>query len=280
MTATFAAAPPPLHHLSGADAAWADALVRLVNGIPLFGVEKSVKLGPGELLRDRFLLGLKPEAWPRVQLEQLRDALAMPAHSYASMRADLNRANFLGLAYESGPEQRIFKTYVEFPVPARRLPGPTPGSVAAHLIYHGYKWDPDRAAETALTRYWWAPELTLPEIAHNITRHQAAIGRAEVRGAVEAIVALAAQRCDARRFQYIEAREGENPRVSYDLNIYPAQLTLADAAAPLHAAARALAVDEAALANLLAEAGDRLLGHVSAGTDRRGRDFLTLYYEY
>ncbi|MDB5804276.1 MAG: tryptophan halogenase [Betaproteobacteria bacterium] len=268
-----------MHQLKGDDASWANALLRLVAGLPLYGVEKSFKLGPAELLRDRFLLGLKPDAYARLDLDALRTALAMPERSFASMAADLKRANFLGLAYESGAKQRVFKAYVEFPVPARRQPGPTPGSVAAHMIYHGYKWDPDRGEDAALTQYWWAPQLTLAEIGACIARHQADIKRAEVRATVQQIIARCARDCDARQFQYIEAREGMGSRVSYDLNVYPAALPLAEIAGPLKNAALALAVDPLALEALLAQSAGRTLGHVSAGTDRHGQDFLTIYHE-
>jgi len=272
--------PRPLHRLTGADGKWADALLRLVADIPLYGVEKSFKLGPGEMLRDRFLVGLKPAQWPRLRVDEIRTALAMPEGSYTQMAADLKRANFLGLAYESGPRQRVFKAYVEFPVPAQRLAGPKPGTVAAHMIYHGYKWDPDHGQDAALTQYWWAPELTLAEIQGCIAGHQTAITRPAVRAAVEDIVAHCARHCDARKFQYIEAREGAGSRVSYDLNIYAAALPVGAVAGMLRAAGQALTVDSAALDALLAEIADRPLGHVSAGTDRHGQDFLTLYYEH
>ena len=268
-----------MHHLKGDDAKWADALLRLVAGVPLYGVEKSFKLGPGELLRDRFLVGLKPAEYAKLNLDGLRAALAMPERSFASMAADLKRANFLGLAYEPGSRQRVFKAYVEFPVPARRLAGPTPGTVAAHMIYHGYKWDPDRGEDAALTRYWWAPELDLAEIGACIARQQANITRPEIRATVEQIVARCARDCDARKFQYIEAREGAGSRASYDLNVYAAALPVAEVAGLLRGAARALAVDPAALETLLAQCADCTLGHVSAGTDRHGQDFLTIYHE-
>ena len=269
----------PVHHLQGEDAKWANALLRLVAGLPLYGVEKSFKLGPGELLRDRFLVGLQPAGYAKLNLGALRASLAMPERSFAGMAADLKRANFLGLAYESGARQRVFKAYVEFPVPARRLAGPTPGTVAAHLIYHGYKWDPDRGEDAALTEYWWAPELELAEIRACIAGHQANIRRAELRAAVEQIVARCARDCDARQFQYIEAREGAGSRVSYDLNVYAAALPVEAVAGQLRGAARALAIDAAALQALLTQCAGRTLGHVSAGTDRHGQDFLTIYHE-
>ncbi|HEY4372174.1 MAG TPA: hypothetical protein VGN52_09635 [Burkholderiales bacterium] len=283
----MSAAPEPsgstelhlLHRLREGDAGWANALLRLVQDVPLYGAEKSFKLSPGELLSDRFLIGLAPKVWPQLRFEELRAALAMPPASFAAMMADLKRANFLGLAYEGSAAQRVFKAYVEFPVPAQRLPGPAPGSVAAHLIYHGYKWDPDRGEDAALTRYWWAPELTADEIRHCLARHQAGIGHAAVRAAAQGMVEHCMRHGDARRFQYIEAREGAGSRVSYDLNVYAAQRPLGEVADLVRDAARALGVDTAALDTLLAESAGRMLGHVSAGTDRRGRDFLTVYYE-
>ncbi len=269
-----------IHTLGGQGAGWANALLGLVAGIELYGVEKSFKMGPGQVLAERFLVGLKPPAWPKLRLDHMCSHLGMPERTFALLAADLKRANFLGLAFEEGSSRRLFKAYVEFPVPTRRLPGPTPGTVAAHLIYHGYKWDPDLGEDAALTRYWWSPGLTLDEIGVCLARHEQALALPEVRLVPKTLLERCAGRTDAANLHYIEAREDGKSRVSFDLNLYAATLSVADAGDLVRSAGRAFAIEPAIIEALLARVSDRILGHVSAGIDRDGSDFVTLYYEH
>jgi hypothetical protein len=269
----------PLHALQGQSAAWANALLGMVAGLELYGVEKSFKMGPGQLLCERFLVGLQPPAWPKLGLDHMCSRLAMPERTFGLLAADLKRANFLGLAFEEARGRRLFKAYVEFPVPAQRLPGPVPGSVAAHLIYHGYKWDPDRGVDAALTRYWWSPGLSFTEISVCLARHEQAQTPGAIRSVPRALLARCGGRAGAADLKYLEAREDGGSRISFDLNLYAAMLRMEDVADIVRPAGLAFDIDPGLLDRFLASVSDRILGHVSAGIDRDGSDFVTLYYE-
>lgn len=269
-----------LHSLVGQGARWANTLLGSVAGIELFGVEKSFKMGPGQLLSERFLVGLQPPVWPKLNLDQLLLRLGMPKRTCSLLMSELGRANFLGVAFEEGVERRLFKAYVEFPVPTRRLPGTVPGTVATHTIYHGYKWDPDRGEDAALTRYSWSPGLTADEINVSLSRHLEALSRPEIRAVPTALLSRSAKRADATKFQYLEAREDGKSRVSFDLNLYAAEMRMAEVTDIVQSAGNALAIDPDLLDPFLGRISDRILGHVSAGIDRDGSDFVTLYYEH
>lgn len=204
----------------------------------------------------------------------------MPTRTQAMLAGDLPRANFLGLAFEEGVGRRLFKAYVEFPVPTRRLPGPKTDTVRSHTIYHGYKWDPDRGEDAALTRYWWTPGLTSSEIEACLSRHLEALSRPEIRATPKALLARCSQRAEATRFQYLEAREDGKSRSSFDLNLYAAEMSLGSVADIVRPAGHAFGIAPGLLDAFLAGVSDRVLGHVSAGIDRDGTDFLTLYYEH
>ena len=74
----------------------------------------------------------------------------------------------------------------------------------------------------------------------------------------------------------LEVAEPPSPRLSLDLNLYDAGLTLADAAAELLALHRAL--DAPGGQALLDAHGAEPLGHVAAGRSRAGAPFATIYF--
>jgi hypothetical protein len=269
-----------LHTLDGQGAAWADALVGMVTGIELHAIERSFKMSAGQLLCERFLVGLRPPAWPKLRLDHLCSHLAMPERSFALLAADLERANLLGLAFEESRGRRRFKAYAEFPVPARRQPGPVPGTAAAHLICHGYKWDPDRGVDAALTRYWYAPGLSFEEISTCLAQHEQARAPAAIRTAPQALLARCRGRATAADLMYVEAREDGGSRVSFDLNFYAATLRMEDVADIVRPTGQAFAIEAGLLDRFLGSISDRVVGHISAGIDRDGSDFLTLYYQH
>jgi len=96
---------------------------------------------------------------------------------------------------------------------------------------------------------------------------------------IDALVRLAAQRGPAAAFKYIEASEGGNPRRSFDLNLYSANLRLREVFPIVAGLGLHYRIAPAILAQRVAAAGEGIFGHISAGLDRQGRDFFSLYYE-
>jgi len=158
--------------------------------------------------------------------------------------------------------------------------GALPGSVLSHIIYHGYKWDPDRGEDAAVTRYWWTPGLTAEEIDGSLSRHLVNLSRAEVAAVPKALLRLCCQRTQGTAIQYLEAREDGSTRSSFDLNLYAAEIRLGMVGDLVHRTGRSFGIESQTLDTLLKGVSDRTLGHVSAGVDRDGGDFLTLYYEH
>ncbi|MEX0642051.1 MAG: hypothetical protein WD468_05090 [Pirellulales bacterium] len=81
------------------------------------------------------------------------------------------------------------------------------------------------------------------------------------------------------QFIYLEVEEEGTLRRSFDLNIYAAGLRVAQVADVLEQAALEYGLSAVELERLLALIGGLRLGHIAGGTDRRGDDFLTIYYE-
>jgi hypothetical protein len=76
----------------------------------------------------------------------------------------------------------------------------------------------------------------------------------------------------------MEVAEPDNPRRSYDINVYRAELHLGDIADLVGSVAADFAVPRPQVRALLERDGARDLGHLSGGRGRDGSEFVTIYY--
>jgi hypothetical protein len=93
-----------------------------------------------------------------------------------------------------------------------------------------------------------------------------------------AILELAAARTEARKLQFLEVREQGNSRLSFDLNLYDAGLTLRDAQAPLAQLRQHFEVRAGQFQALYDQLSGKRLGHIAGGVHRGGEAFATIYY--
>jgi hypothetical protein len=77
---------------------------------------------------------------------------------------------------------------------------------------------------------------------------------------------------------YVEVEEEGNPRVSFDLNLYWANLLLGELYPYLLMMCRHFGIPEEDFHRHYEPVKTQIFGHLSGGTDRHGRDFLTVYY--
>ena len=78
---------------------------------------------------------------------------------------------------------------------------------------------------------------------------------------------------------YLEVGEEGTARRSYDINLYKANLTLAEIEPVLLEAAARYALPQERFAAFYSQLRQRPFGHLSGGFARDGSDFLTVYYE-
>jgi hypothetical protein len=76
----------------------------------------------------------------------------------------------------------------------------------------------------------------------------------------------------------MEVAEPDNPRRSYDINVYPAELHLRDIADLVTAVAMEFAIPGPAVQALLERTGALGVGHLAGGSGRNGAEFVTIYY--
>lgn len=83
----------------------------------------------------------------------------------------------------------------------------------------------------------------------------------------------------AASFLYLDVSESDNPRCSFDVNLYKTGLRVADAAPELRRAAAHFDLAAEVIDTQLQRLGPRPLGHLSGGMDRHGVEFLSVYGE-
>lgn len=78
---------------------------------------------------------------------------------------------------------------------------------------------------------------------------------------------------------YMEVSEEDNPRLSFDLRFYEANLQLSEIGNFLFRMSQHYAIPDGQFKPLYEEIKAGRFGHLSGGIDRNGRDFMTAYYE-
>lgn len=241
--------------------------------------ERSCKLMPGTMLSKRFLLGLRKAslgAAATIRLPVVFKRLGMPEAFATEARQGLADADFVHFGFEETEGGCVLKFYLEQTgALASALASQAPAEPIQ--LYLGYKWDPAEPERCAVTRYIAHPGLT-PEAIHEKMAGVLQDTDAVALGFCREILDLAADRTGSKKLLYVEVTEEGNPRISFDLNLYSAQLQLSEVYPILAAACRHYAIPQEQFRAFYEGAKDYTLGHVSAGIDREGRSFFTVYF--
>jgi tryptophan 7-halogenase len=255
-------------------------LMNLVRGLAApFGLERSVKIVPGALLEDRFLVSLHRSAFgaaPADRLAQMCGALGVPPDFAGAIAAAQADADIIHFGYEDGPGPAIFKVYLEYASAARQARAQNaPDPVLVHLAY---KWMPEVPGPGTVTRYSWMPCDSEAAITERIERLAPAGEAPRARRCGLDVVSRACRRTPAGNLFLMAVEEPGNPRQSYDINVYQADLHVRDIADLVGSLARDFAVRQPQIDALLARSGALALGHLAGGRGRDGAEFVTVYY--
>jgi len=80
------------------------------------------------------------------------------------------------------------------------------------------------------------------------------------------------------KYLYLEVNEENNPRSSYDINLYGANLRLEEVYPFFLRMCRHYEIPDEQFQSLYDPVRTRTLGHIAGGLDRKGKDFLTVYF--
>lgn len=234
------------------------------------GIEFSIKLVDGAIRERRFLLSLHRDSLgtdPAASLAALLPAIGWPAAASAQLWQRLPQAAFVHFGFEQEGAQPLYKLYLEFP---RRQPA------SDWLVHLAFKWRP--GGEAIVARYQGGDGLSLQSVQARIESVFAEAPHSPVLELSRALLLRAQQRQPAGSLFLLDVTEEGNPRHSFDLNLYDAGLSLGDMSELLAPVAAALHIPAADLDRVLRTCADEPLGHLSAGLDRRGGPFCTLYF--
>jgi hypothetical protein len=244
-------------------------------GAPM-DIERSLKFLPGAILHERYLLSIDTANLPaaaQARLPVICKRLRMPEPLLAAFEKGWPGAHSLHFGFEAQGSACVYKAYLEPGGEARdAVQEGRPGPVE---LYTGFKWDPESPDKHATSRY-----VAHPALSSSAMRERTApfLGESDLQHVISDLIGLAAARTDARQFLHVEVTEDGNPRSSFDLNLYPAGLELSELCPLLLKTALHFGIPLDTFRGHYERFRRETFGHVSGGTDRSGRGFLTFYF--
>lgn len=271
--------PPEFRSAEGAKKA--DLLFRFLEEHkvkPAF--ERSCEFMAGRLLANRFLLGFEKSMIRRNPHEKILGLCAemdMPDNFLAAFLQNLPEANIVGFGFGEHEGACMVKAYLEFGYRFYRALKSGPLKPEPYLSHLGFKWDAKDSSRKALARYTCFPGFTAGDVQVKLAADHYG-DKAALFEIIKGVLDLAAERVDRERFLYLDVKEENNPRSSFDVNLYAANLRLQEIHPWLQKLCRHYSISEKPFLNFYDAAKTHILGHLAGGVDREGRDFLTLYY--
>jgi hypothetical protein len=244
-----------------------------------YGREDSFRLSHAGLLTQRFLIGIPTKDISPACILKWCDALGMPQRLQTTLLQHLSEANMVGVGLEDTRDHGVYKMYLEFWDKVRLEVGRT-GRTDAQLLHLGFKWRAEGDdSDGRIARYFCFPQLSVHDTLARIEQIYSGAATRTAQELALGIVRRAATTAPTELFLYVETSEEGNPRKSFDINLYKAELTMADIDPFLRDLGRHYGLPDEEFLQLLANVGPHLLGHLSGGLDRGGNDATTLYYE-
>jgi len=252
-------------------------LLQLVQGLNItYGLEHSFRIYPQTLLTDRYLLSLeqqynsaKPD--PLEKLLGICAILNMPKHFIAPVRDEIDKINMIHLGYENNNGTTIYKFYMEHYPTESNTNNPD-------LLHLSFKWDPDNPETNAISRYWHHPNLEYSTIRDNISRLYDQFNDKTSLTLANQLLTLAEQRASHNDIMYLEVDEHNNSRKSFDINMYNAEMSLANIGTALISACASYNINSDDFNAFFEQIKQQEFGHISGGVDRNGNNFATIYY--
>lgn len=257
----------------------ANLLKSVVHGIPLMGSDQSFKVTEHALLGHRFLFGILKSQVDANRLWNIWERLAMPREYGVEIAKHFADANVIHFGFEENESGCVYKVYLEFRERLDRFIQTRSGPEEGIQLHLAYKWDASDNSKRAVTEYTCYPFLDTPGILKRMSRlHE---GRQDVVASetAKAIVNFAAHRFVYRAPMYIEAKEEDNSRLSFNVKLYPAKLKLREIHYFVSGLCQRYCIPSEPFESFYSKINDRLLTNLSSGSDRHGRNFMTIYHE-
>jgi hypothetical protein len=258
----------------------ASRLFQLVQSLNVeVGFERSFKISERCLLGNRFLLGASTGAIKGKREESILDictSLGMPEASLRSFKEKLPDADYVHFGFEENEHTCVYKAYLEFWERIKREIQDTHEVSKPFLLHLGFKWDASDNTKRSVTEYTWYPWLPLDDIVGRLLRILDPQKHGHSLETAKAILGLASARIPHQDILYLEVGEEDNPRRSFDINVYRAGLQVGELHPILLKAWQHYSIPAERWHDLYGRVASKAFGHLSGGIDRGGKDFLTV----
>ena len=257
----------------------ANLIFQCVENLKLEGFEKSFKMAPHSLLANRFLLGINCKELTAEKIFDICKRMNMPEKYLQTFKQNLPEANIFLLGFEQNEKTCVYKVYLEFWDKIRSEIYTKVHKTDPVLLYLGFKWDTRDNTKGTVAEYTTYPLLPVGKIVRRLSDIYDGYKDSTSFEIVKKIIDYAAARIVNHFFIYLEVSEENNPRKSFDINLYKARLPLKELYPLLSKMRQHYAISSEQFDLMYNRISTELLGHLSGGIDREGKDFLTTYYE-
>lgn len=265
----------PLHNLRGAQRLWADRLLSVFKGLPIDGVEWSMKFSAAGLVGNRFTLGIQRAHWAALNLASVAQWLAIPPSLWLQIQQDMQLARAILFSFEPGGDgDDTYRIYLELM--------PTSEALRQHGVLplgRGYKWHPSSGREAVVTDYRMRYLESPQAFASYLAPYLESLTNLVIRQVADRVIERAAALTDPSQFMFLEANEADTRRDSFSVTFRGADLPVRSFIPDLLRLASSLALNESEVLGFLLPNEPRSLYSLAAGTARDGHEFLTVYYD-
>lgn len=234
-------------------------------------VERSVKLRPGRVAKDRFLVTCQPPVLgprPKEKFREIAETLRCDPAAIERLLHNWDRVLTVHLGCD-GIEPPLFKLYVEY-----ELGKSGRDDLPDDTLFLAAKWLPGQVANFSLYRNLPFPTNGIEAREALRVTYASEAGPASVAFTDRVLGELITPK---GRVDVMLVEDEETPRKSFDINLYRINTPLARHKRALTELCQALEVPEAA-GEILADGEGTMLGHIAIGRDAQGGEFVTLYY--
>jgi hypothetical protein len=260
----------------------ADSLIGLVQELNVtYDFERSIKLSPKKMLGNRFLITIDKndiETNAHERILSICRKLNMPEDFLEVFRQNFSQANPIDFGFEANEETCIYKAYLDFLPKWKREGEAGDKKPETYLMFLGFKWDAFDNTKKALTKYTWYPSLSyegIEERLSGIFQKAQKVGSFEL---VQEFLRVISARTTRENVYYLDVTEGNSRRRSFDINAYSANLDIQEMYPLLMKICDHYSISGQDFHGLYEQVKEKRFGHLSGGVDRKGNDFLTIYF--
>lgn len=257
-------------------------LLELIKGLNIdYAFERSFKVAEKTLLPNRLLFGIYTNRIKENQQKKLLDIcqqINMPEDFFEVFETKWHDSNAIGWAFEKIEDAIVYKVYLEFWDKWKRDVKDTPKGCDPFVVLLGFKWVASNRAKRSLARYTLHPLLTYEGM---LERLSATYENDQYRSLFEIVkdfLRFASNKVTHDEIRYLEVTEENTPRKSFDINVYNAKLQLKEVYPLLQKIYQHYSIPDRDFHDLYNQFRTKIIGHLSGGVGRDGKDFLTVYY--